>query len=74
MFRCYSYTITREHINLCSLKLQLLCCGFCFQYLQFSVTVAVTQTCMLGPDNFHIRTVQRLDIIRVLFIHQLMHQ
>ena len=74
MFRCYSYTIIREHINLCSLKLQLLHCGFCFQYLQFSVTVAVTQTCLLGLDNFHIRTVQRLDIIRVLFIHQLMHQ
>jgi len=24
MFRCYSYTIIREHINLCLLKLQLL--------------------------------------------------
>ena len=24
--------------------------------------------------NLHIRTVQRLDIIKVLFIHQLMHQ
>ena len=24
--------------------------------------------------NFHIRTVQRLDIIKVLFIHQPMHQ
>jgi len=28
----------------------------------------------LALDNFHIRTVQRLDIIKVLFIHQLMHQ
>jgi len=74
MFRCYSHTVIRERINLCSLKLHLLHCGFCFQYLQFSVTVAVTQTCLLGLDNFHIRTVQRLDIIRVLFIHQLMHQ
>ena len=24
--------------------------------------------------KFHIRTVQHLDIIKVLFIHQLMHQ
>ena len=24
--------------------------------------------------NFHIRTVQLLDIIKVLFVHQLMHQ
>jgi len=24
--------------------------------------------------NFHVRTVQRLDIIKVLLIHQLMHQ
>jgi len=29
---------------------------------------------LLGLDNFHIRTVQRLDIIKVLFIQQLMHQ
>ena len=31
-----------------------------------------TQSCLLGLDNFHIRTVH-LDIIKVLFIHQLMH-
>jgi len=36
--------------------------------------VFVTQTCPLGLDNFHIRTVQHLDIIKVLFIHQPLHQ
>jgi hypothetical protein len=37
-------------------------------------TFAILKT---GTDRFffsHIRTVQRLDIIKVLFIHQLMHQ
>ena len=34
--------------------------------------VSVTQTCLLGLDKFHIRTVH-LDIIKVLFIHQVMH-
>ena len=40
----------------------------------FSVFVAVTQTCLLVLHNSHIRTVQRLDIIKVLFIRQLMRR
>ena len=52
MFRCYSYTIIREHTNLCLLH-KLAC---------------------WASIILHIRTVQHLDIIKVLFIHQLMHQ
>ena len=43
-------------------------------FFKINVPVAVTQTCLLGLDNLHIRTVQHLDIIKVLYIHQLMHQ
>jgi len=35
--------------------------------LQFSVLVAGTQSCLLGLDNFLIRTVQHLDIIKVFY-------
>ena len=39
-----------------------------FGLKKISVPVAVTQTCLLGLNNFHIRTVLHLDIIKVLFI------
>ena len=65
MFRCYSYTIIRERFNSCLLKLQLLQQSIKIRKIHISHTPMYL--------NFpHIRTVQHLDIIKVLFIHQLM--
>ena len=48
MFRCYSYTIVREHINLCFLKLQLLKQPIKIHWCVVNVVVVV-RLHILGP-------------------------
>ena len=66
MFRCYSYTIM-ERINLCLLKLQLLKQSIKIHRCVVNTVVVWLNT--LGPYRC-----LYFDIIKVLFIHQLMHQ
>ena len=47
MFQCYSYTVIREHINLCLLKLQLL--KQSIKIHRFVVNTVVVWLCILGP-------------------------
>ena len=67
MFRCYSYTIIRERINLCLLKLQLL--KFSIKIHRCVVNTVVVWLYILGSY-----WCMCVDFIKVLFIHQLMHQ
>ena len=66
MFRCYSYTVIRERINLCLLKLQLLKQSI---KIHRCVVNTVVWLHILG-HNWCLY----VDIIKVLLIHQLMHQ
>ena len=55
MFRCYSYTIIRERINLCLLKIQLL-------KLSIKIHRCVFNTVMVWLHIlFYCRTVQHTD-------------
>jgi len=47
MFRCYSYTIIREHINSCLIKLQLL--SKSFKTHRCVVNTVVVWLRILGP-------------------------
>ena len=47
MFRCYSYTVIRERINLCLLKLQLI--KQSIKLHQYVVNTVVVWLHILGP-------------------------
>jgi len=67
MFRCYSYTIIRESINLCLLKLQLL-------KQSIKIHRCVVNTVVVWLHILGSYWCLYVDIIKVIFIHQLMHQ
>ena len=76
MFRCYSYTIIRERINLCLLKLQLL--KQSIKIHRCVVNTVVVRLHILGPYFIKVLFIQsfiysKFYFIKVLFIHQPMH-
>jgi len=67
MFQCYSYTIIRERIDLCLIKLLLL--KQSIKIHRCVVNTVVVWLNILGPY-----WCLYVDIIKDLFIHQLMNQ